>query len=470
MQRRAVVVVARVRRRALAKQPSHDVQMALGARPVHRGVRGEPKTRALAPRVQKRAVLREHRLQRRQVTRLRRRQPTTRLGARQRVHQTRRLEGLRGRSGRREGAGRRRRRGRGVRRDRDPGGRVPDRLRFLFDRSRRVRRALRALRRRPRGRVLPPHLLVPCLRPPDRRLRLRQPRTQRLALRLHRQTRQVRLHRLAALPQTGQRRALAPVPLAPLRRHAHAPLRVRQRVLVPPQPRVRGGPVRKQHVVRLVHADRHRELLHRLRELARRERRVTFAFRLGGHRGELRRLRSLVVAAVRLGVPGAAAGKRRRVRCGRVRLLTNGRSDVTPVFRGRGRRRRRRLRVGGEVRPGDPLPSRRSYQRRKRVEVLARRVDELALLRERARLHLGQVQNLATRLEVHRGGGGVYVVFVRNARAELRDARAQINHSREPRAVHLGAALSSTRGDRDVARGLVAPVPQRGVRAALHEQ
>ena len=60
-----------------------------------------------------------------------------------------------------------------------------------------------------------PHLLVPSLGLADRRLCRRQSLAKRLALRLHRQPRQVRLHRLAALSQPRQRRALSPVPPSP---------------------------------------------------------------------------------------------------------------------------------------------------------------------------------------------------------------------------------------------------------------
>ncbi|ACO63554.1 predicted protein [Micromonas commoda] len=150
-------------------------------------------------------------------------------------------------------------------------------------------RVSRSLRLRPRG-VLAPHLLVPVLRRAYRRLCLRQ----------------VRLHSLAALPEPRQRRALPPVPLTPLRRQSHAPLRVCQRLLVLPQSRVRSRPVAEQHVVLLVHADSHRELLHSLRVVPAGERGVTLLFSLRGHLGELGGLGILVVAAG--GGAGAVGG------------------------------------------------------------------------------------------------------------------------------------------------------------------
>mmetsp|Transcript_9091 Transcript_9091/g.33161 ORF Transcript_9091/g.33161 Transcript_9091/m.33161 type:complete len:234 (-) Transcript_9091:517-1218(-) len=167
-------------------------------------------------------------------------------------------------------------------------------------RSRRLRRGL--LRD-----VLTPHLLVPVLRASNRGFRIRETGAQGFAVGLDREAGEVRFHRLAALPQTGQRRALASVPFPPLRRHLHAPVRVRERLLVLPAPAVRRRPVAEQDVVGLIEPNRHRELLRGLGVIPGRERGVALLLRLDRHLRELRVLRLLVVAAAATGAAIAVA-------------------------------------------------------------------------------------------------------------------------------------------------------------------
>ena len=292
------------------------------------------------------------------------------------------------------------------------------------------------------GGFLAPHLLVPVLRRAYRRLCLRQPAPKRLALGLHAEARQVRLHGLAALTQTRQRRALPPVPLAPLRRQSHAPLRVGQTLLVLPKRGVRRRPVAEQHVVLLVHANRHRELLHRFGVVPGRERRVTLLLSLGGHLSELGGLGILVVAA------------------GRVVVVSGGDSSRRGGPR-RGRRRRRRgdgglrlcpsrihlalLGPREQARHREPRTADRIDSPGHRTQELLRRGDELPLLRVHSKvaarelkrgLHRTHRPRLPRRLRGH----------------QRRCAAAQVDGRRERIAVPFFTT------DRHVTRGFVEPV------------
>mmetsp|Transcript_1691 Transcript_1691/g.6848 ORF Transcript_1691/g.6848 Transcript_1691/m.6848 type:complete len:437 (-) Transcript_1691:602-1912(-) len=299
------------------------------------------------------------------------------------------------------------------------------------------------------GGVLAPHLLVPVLRRAYRRLCLRQPASKRLALGLHSQTRQVRLHSLAALPEPRQRRALPPVPLTPLRRQSHAPLRVCQRFLVLPQSRVRSRPVAEQHVVLLVHADSHRELLHSLRVVPGGERGVTLLFGLRGHLGELGGLGILVVAAGGgAGAVGGGRGARGWRRCRRGNRLRHPFRRLRLALLGPREQARHRERRAAAAR-NDP--------RGHRTQELLRRGDELALLRVHSKVSTRELERSLHRAHRPR--------LSRRLRGrELRDAAAQVDRPREQIAVAFFAT------DGDVSRGLVEPVAKRRVRAPLEEE
>ncbi|EEH51676.1 uncharacterized protein MICPUCDRAFT_66346 [Micromonas pusilla CCMP1545] len=317
-------------------------------------------------------------------------------------------------------------------------------------RSRRLRRGL--LRD-----VLTPHLLVPVLRASNRGFRIRETGAQGFAVGLDREAGEVRFHRLAALPQTGQRRALASVPFPPLRRHLHAPVRVRERLLVLPAPAVRRRPVAEQDVVGLIEPNRHRELLRGLGVIPGRERGVALLLRLDRHLRELRVVRLSVVAATAAAVVGVASGRlpRRRGR-GRDNLR---RRRLRRRLRLRLRLRLRRLQ---QARHRQPLPvlRLRDYARGQRPQVLLHRVHDLGLLREGPILfNPGELQRRAHQL--HR----------RLAREVFRakpeqgaDARVQIDR----RGDRVAAALAPR--ERDVSRGLLEAVLRRRVRAAVDEQ